>query len=286
MRCLKCGFSNPPQRETCSKCGLPLARIDSDTLSSEVPLSKEKKSERPVSEWRQEVVEKAKAYGERKRTLTTPPRPLKEQEEEGEEPEKAPVKVAPSGATPRSTSPEPTPDTGRPSEVSALRNVTPPVIPQAMEIQAGDVADWNRFDVDSETQDAHPVRLWKRGASLLIDSTIIIVLIGGSVLVAGRLLAYDWRAFVQNTWTSLLELSLLFHCLYYAYFYKTSRQTPGQVFFSLELRDTFSSEIPLTKILIRWTALVFLNFLNLLPAIRKKPLLLDQLSGTEIRSLK
>jgi uncharacterized RDD family membrane protein YckC len=91
----------------------------------------------------------------------------------------------------------------------------------------------------------------------------------------------------KGSWPALLGVFLLAHCLYYVYFYSTSRQTPGQVFVALELRDPLSSRISLQRILVRWLSMVILNVLNFIPLISKKNyLLLDQFSGTEIRSLK
>jgi uncharacterized RDD family membrane protein YckC len=129
--------------------------------------------------------------------------------------------------------------------------------------------------------------LGRRTKAFILDTMIVIVLYFLFLYLGYRFLNFDFRSFLSVSWKSLLQIFLLTHFLYYLYFYKISRQTPGQVFFALELRDPFSSQIGLGKILLRWLCLVFLNILNLLPLLTQhKFLLLDRLSGTEIRSLK
>jgi hypothetical protein len=128
--------------------------------------------------------------------------------------------------------------------------------------------------------------LWRRIAAGTIDHTIIIVLLfvflGGFSLFSGQ----PMETLIRS-WGTTVPIFLFIHLVYHLYFYRSARQTPGMVFLSLELRDPSASVIPLTKILSRWVSLVVLNVFNFIPALKGKHyLLLDQISGTELRSFK
>lgn len=166
-----------------------------------------------------------------------------------------------------------------PPEPSQPRQILPPVDLS--------VEDLTGLDLEfSEPPETPPPLLLRRGGSLLVDSTLLVVLHGCLVYLVSRIISYRFDELVRSAWTPLVLVFLLFHFVYYAYFYRTSRQTPGQVFFKIELRDPFSSRISFGKITIRWLCLIVLGVLNLIPMMVHKPLLLDQLSHTEVRSLK
>src|SRR5262249_30959670 len=78
----------------------------------------------------------------------------------------------------------------------------------------------------------------RRTAAFLIDTIVL----AGSYVALGyaysALMQDDVRVLLRSAWPAICELFLLVHFLYYLYFYSTSRQTPGQVFFSIELRDS------------------------------------------------
>lgn len=144
------------------------------------------------------------------------------------------------------------------------------------------------MEVDSSesTPEPPPRLLFRRACSLLLDSIILVVLHLALIYLVSQIISHPFQDLVTAAWIPLVSIFLLFHYVYYLYFYKTSRQTPGQVFLAIELRDPLSSRISFVKITIRWLSLVLLSVLNLAPALVGKPLLLDQLSRTEIRSLK
>lgn len=146
------------------------------------------------------------------------------------------------------------------------------------------------MDMDVDPAEAPPKRpprlLFRRACSLLLDSTFLVVLHAALIYLVSQIISHPFEELARGASIPLLSIFLLFHYVYYAYFYKTSRQTPGQVFFAIELRDPLSSRISLAKITIRWLSLVLLNIVNLVPVVLGKALLLDQLSRTEIRSLK
>ncbi len=245
---------------------------DKDTEDSAVP------------DWRREVSEKARAFGEKKKLLTTPQRPLDETRQEMAEPsDPLTTQDSPESDTPLSPSsgiePEPRMILQTPEPESSV-DLAPRVRPQ----------DWiapEPLEKHDSVQTGKQHFLGRRTASFLIDHTIIIVLSLLLLYVCGLIIGYDSWTVIRTAWVPLLGVFLLFHFMYYAYFYKTSRQTPGQVFFNLELRHASSSYIPFLKIFVRWMAMIFLNVFNFIPlAMKDGHLLLDQLSQTEIRSLK
>src|SRR5262245_14374141 len=73
MKCPKCGFTPSRPATRCVRCG---TSFPEEQLSIEPEPVLQAKA--VVPEWRKEVTRKAREYGERKKILTTPPRPLKE----------------------------------------------------------------------------------------------------------------------------------------------------------------------------------------------------------------
>ena len=263
MNCPGCGYSNPEKIEHCRRCG--------SLLISE-----------PVPEWRKEVAEKVRAYGDRKKRLTTPPGPLREQVTNEE---LAPVSPETSPAPPTP------PPVDRPSP--PVRIPPRPVVPREEPATAQHSANhppveiWsNDLDSDSEIEDASGLFLGRRCAAFLIDHGILGIMFSAILFCVSVWLRMGSLQLLKVAWPSALGIFLLIHFLYYVYFYITSRQTPGQVFLSLELKDPSSMQIPLLKIMLRWLAMIGFSLLNLLPVLFGKKLLLDDISGTEIRSLR
>jgi uncharacterized RDD family membrane protein YckC len=247
-----------------------------------------------LPEWKKEVAEKVKAYGERKKRLTTPPQPLKENGTSARH-QQIPVKQTISLAEePESfTLPKPPlkpvrneknkPDLPPPPAVD-------PVEQPAVEIWPEDIQELSRLEKlslqETEEEDSSgKTYLLRRFGAGLIDHMILVaissvILFGFSVFLNQTM---EWL--VLSAWKGSLSLFLLVHFLYHLYFYRTSRQTPGMLFMSLELRDPVLSSIPLSKIILRWIFFVVLNMINFLPLLfGRQYLLLDRLSGTEIRS--
>lgn len=275
MKCPRCGFFTPAPNPQCSKCGFRLPRKNKSEEHDEPQPS-------AVPEWRREVSEKARAFGERKKLLTTPPRPLKET------PEETPARTEMELPI-RSNELEIPVDPHRPDQEPRvlLQNpeqdstVDPPprIIPQ----------DWLGLD-DSEGSSetsGKSLLLGRRASAFVVDHAILITLNVLLFYVCSMMIHYEPLTLIQTAWLPLGGVFLLFHFIYYAYFYKTSRQTPGQVFFGLEIRDAGTTNVSFGKIVVRWASMVFLNVLNFIPLTMKDgQLLLDQLSGTEIRSMK
>jgi hypothetical protein len=139
--------------------------------------------------------------------------------------------------------------------------------------------------LEEETEAEAPLHFWRRTASLLVDHAILGVIIFVVSFISREFFNYDLQS--QLAPLPLFSGLLFFHFLYYFYFLKTARQTPGQVFFSLEVREPLSGSIGAGKIFYRWISLVFLNVLNVLPLLfGKKFFLMDRLSGTDVRSMK
>jgi uncharacterized RDD family membrane protein YckC len=299
MKCPKCGFIPSRPATRCVRCGTSYPEQQQQLSIDPEPVLQATTA--AVPEWRKEVTRKAREYGERKKILTTPPRPLKEQVSDPEPPVQQerilsrversvpriePVVPAISTAT---IEPEPPPMS---SEVfqNPLKASPPPVIREAppvrrIELDFEEVLPLE-IEVETENADDHPLYIGRRFAALLSDHVIIIGVIF-AVMFFSRLLGYDLRIQLQSSPFPMIAGMLLFHFLYYFYFHKTARQTPGQVFLSLEIRNPGSGSISTPKIVGRWAAMVFLNVFNLVPLfLGKKFLLLDYLSGTEVRSFK
>lgn len=231
-----------------------------------------------LPEWKKEVAEKVKAYGERKKRLTTPPQPIKEtiEAERVQEPElktAAPLHLD--------------------SVTEAKEAVFQPleaVIPSTFEVWSEDLKDFPRIEegVEFEREEATPSAapyLMRRIVAGLIDHAILVVLLVIVLFPFSFVLGESMEWLVLYMWKATLSLFLLLHFLYQLYFLRSSRQTPGMLFVSLELRDPGDQTIPVGKIIVRWLTFMFLNVFNLLPALLGKPYLLhDHISNTEMRS--
>lgn len=257
MKCRICGNENSPGDLICSLCDAPLNLSLPDAESS---------AAEHAPEWKKEVIRKVRAYSERKKKLITPPYP--------ETPEPAPTEEA------RFSDAEPEP-------VQVFRPAERPRVAQApsqpLEIWAGDLND---EDLGPEEQRAESLYLARRAGALFVDSLLLVTL-----LTCGYFLISYWfdelQVFASQNPLPFLSFILGCHALYYVSFYGTSRQTPGQVLFSLELRAESSAYVPLSRILLRWGLFWLLHLLNLLPLLfGRKYLYLDLLSGTVIRSLR
>lgn len=303
MKCPKCGFTPSRPATRCVRCGTTYPEPQQLSIEPEPVLQ----AAATVPEWRKEVTRKAREYGERKKILTTPPRPLKEQDSEPAvqqqrtvprferiAPRVEPVlprvePIAPRVEVSGAIEPEPhiTPEVLPPP----LKTSPPPLVrePQPIrriELDLEEVLPLE-VEVESETSEEHPLYIGRRFAALLSDHVIMIGLVFAVSFFSRVVLGYDLRTKFESSALPFIGALLLFHFLYYFYFHKTSRQTPGQVFLSLEIRSPSSGSISAGKIIGRWVALVFLNIFNIMPLFfGKKFLLLDLLSGTEVRSFK
>jgi uncharacterized RDD family membrane protein YckC len=318
MQCPKCGSLNPDSREQCSRCGAPL----SETISAAT-----------VPDWRKEVTKKVKAYGDRKRSLTTPPGPIKErtvalddmpepaavEEREVLEEELKPAieppkpsafqrkrdSIAPSSPPQPPRWPAPNQNSSTGSELHAKSKK----LSEGIDIWKDDLVSEEVIEEEEEPQELRGLKeasrkllvdsdlesprvsetyFWRRTAAFFIDSVVLCGAYAALVYGYSALMQDDVIPLIRAAWPSICELLLLAHFLYYLYFYSTSRQTPGQVFFSIELRESGGGpDIPFHKILVRWLSMVLFNLFNLLPLLfGKSHLLMDQISGTEIRALK
>lgn len=297
MQCPKCGSLNPDTREQCSRCGGVLSAANST---------------RPVPDWRKEVTRKVKAYDERKKTLTTPPGPIKDKNvivQDLPTPPAEVKEVPPSLQESKRSFFE--------SRLKERKAVAPPPPPAAIVSTDAVVEDldiWNNDLVTEEPPkeivevpeerrarefrkpfvelEPEPARagqsyFWRRTSAFLVDSLALLGTSSVLLYVYAVFMQDDVISLLRTAWPAIGELFLLAHFLYYLYFYSTSRQTPGQVFFSIELRDLGGRDIPFHKILVRWLSMVLFNILNLLPLFfGKTQFLLDIISGTEIRALK
>ena len=285
------------------------------------------KSDSP--EWKKEIAEKVKAYGERKRRLMTPPAPLKQDLDDSPQ-EKIEKKHVPVYVKPVEVKlPDPIPVYVKPPEVKVpdpvKEEIPEPVIieppaPVIVERHAPPIQEakpappqsaaepftpppavevWTE-DLDSFTQVEEPFDPMaeetaatgapytsRRIVAGIIDHTILIVLMivfmGAFSLLTGE----SMEAQMASPWRVTFPAFLICHCIYFLYFFRATRQTPGMVFLSLELRDPGSSTIPFGKVLARWIAMIGLNVFNFIPVLLGKNfLLMDLLSATEMRSFK
>jgi uncharacterized RDD family membrane protein YckC len=284
MKCPKCGFTNNRPGTRCLKCGSPYPHqqllIESERMQE---------SDSAVPDWRKEVTRKAREYGERKKILTTPPRPLKEHAD-GPEPSDRRPPILPTVEVSAAIEPEP-------ARIShevfhpPLNTVAPPLPREPLPRRRLEL-DLSEFlppplELESEATEAPSLYMGRRFAALLVDHAILIGFGFAVMFFFREVLSYDLRTKFETAWLPIIGAMLLFHFLYYFYFHKTSRQTPGLLFLSLEIRNPSGGSISSGKVFGRWACLVFLNFLNLLPLFfGKKFLLLDLLSSTEVRSFK
>jgi uncharacterized RDD family membrane protein YckC len=301
MQCPKCGSLNPETRDHCGRCGAPLS-IAAPTVA--------------LPDWRKEVTRKVKAYGDRKRTLTTPPGPIKGKAvavDELPEPEPHAAREIPLRGVekPPAVTEKPRPSTSLPPRRPVLPPRPEPPPHGHLEVWKDDVASNEleeekiesveppelrglkeasrkmMLEPDFETTRAGASYFWRRAAAFCIDMVVLTGSYAALLYAYTALIQDDVMQVIFNAWPAIIELFLLVHFLYYLYFYSTSRQTPGQVFFSIELRDAGGPDIPFHKILTRWLSMVILNLFNILPVLfGKNQLLMDVISGTEIRALK
>jgi uncharacterized RDD family membrane protein YckC len=286
MKCPKCGFTNNRSGTRCVKCGNPFPEQQQLSIEPE-PAQQTKPS---VPDWRQEVIRKAREYGERKKILTTPPRPLKEHANDPEpsirhEPIAPAVEVSTATIEPERTriTPGVFPPTLKTSPQALLREPQPR---RRLELDLDGILPPG-IELESDTNEEHPLNIGRRFAALLVDHAILIGLTFAVIFFFREVLSYDLRTKFESAWFPIIAAMMLFHFLYYFYFHTTSRQTPGQVFLSLEIRNPSGGSISAGTVFGRWAALVFLNVFNLVPLfLGKNFLLLDLLSGTEVRSFK
>lgn len=264
----------------------------------------------PVStqlpEWKKEVAEKVKAYGERKKKLTTPPHPLKENNDhendqeivlkpslnmvEEQETSSASRVAAKKGRDQVRTSPPPAENSPAPAEleiwtqdVENILHAGPPATAAGQEWRA----TFETLDEEEAEESAnvkHPFLL-RRLAAGAVDSIIIATLTIAVLFGLALFMDQTMEWMILSRWKGSLGLFLLLHFIYHLYFFRSSRQTPGLLFVSLELRDPVLTSIPWSKLLFRWFLFVFLNVFNFVPLVLGKDyLLLDRLSNTQIRS--
>ena len=255
-----------------------------------------------LPEWKKEVAEKVKAYGERKKRLTTPPHPLRQNNDNHTQIEQIPVKPAvpylrpaPSAeltraeavSQPQAKPPETKPLENKSSFFSSAE--TAPSQP-AVEVWTQDVQGLVDLEALAQGDDSNAVPgpyLMRRVLASVIDNAMLIIVTAALLFGFSFFMNTPVEWLIFSSWKGTLLLFLLIHFLYYLYFLRASRQTPGMLFVSLEVRDPSIHSVPIGKIIVRWFAMVLLNVVNMLPAIQGKHfLLLDQLSGTEVRSFK
>jgi uncharacterized RDD family membrane protein YckC len=239
----------------------------------------------PVStqlpEWKREVAEKVKAYGERKKRLTTPPEPIKEKIE--------PKPVAEQVVQ----NPEPvlreTPVYLEPEAKEVVFQPIETVTQSTFEVWTEDLEGFSGVE-GRDTEEEQAGRsgapyLFRRIGADLIDHALLLLMLVIVLFPFSFALGESMEWLIVNTWGATFALYLLMHFLYHLYFFRSSRQTPGMLFVSLELRDPGGQTIAVGKIIVRWLACIFLNVFNFLPALFGKPYLLhDHISNTEMRS--
>jgi uncharacterized RDD family membrane protein YckC len=306
MKCPKCGFTPSRPATRCVRCGTSYPEQHQLEIEPEPVLQ----ATAAIPDWRKEVTRKAREFGERKKILTTPPRPLKEQSNDSEPPRKQervvsrPARIVPNvePTLPRvepvlpgvqiSVAMEPEPQFTSENLAPPIKTSPPPLIrePQRtrrIELDLVEEVLPLEVEVESENAEEHPLYIGRRFAALLSDHVIMIGLIFAVWFFLRLVLSFDVRTKLESSSVLILGGVLLFHFFYYFYFHKTSRQTPGQVFLSLEIRNPSSGSISVSQIIGRWAALVFLNIFNIMPLFfGKNFLLLDYLSATEVRSFK
>lgn len=235
----------------------------------------------PVStqlpEWKREVAEKVKAYGERKKRLTTPPEPIKE-------------KIEPPIVQERVQNPEPVlPEPPLYLETEVKEVVFQPietVTESTFEVWTEDLQ--NIEGIESDEEEASRSRapyVFRRIVAGLIDHALLLLMLVIILFPISFVLGESMEWLIVNTWKATLALYLLIHFLYHLYFFRSSRQTPGMLFVSLELRDPGGQTIAVGKIIVRWFTCIIFNVFNFVPAVLGKPYLLhDHISNTEMRS--
>jgi len=255
---------------------------------------REMKSETP--EWKKEIAEKVKAYGERKKRLITPPGPIKETADLPEQLKEPSVPVYAKTVEPAREEKVETVLVEKPAaeakSVPPLQPAPEPLIHPSVEVWTADLETVPPFDaslglIAEEPASAGAPYASRRLVAGIIDHTILIVLMivfmGAYSLLTGEAM----EAQIASPWRVTLPAFLICHCIYFLYFFRATRPTPGMVFLSLELRDPGSSVIPFGKVLVRWLFMVIVNVFNFVPVLLgKKFLVMDLISTTEMRSFK
>jgi uncharacterized RDD family membrane protein YckC len=243
-----------------------------------------------LPEWKKEVAEKVKAYGERKKRLTTPPYPIKETNQTQPAYNTPVQSVAPIRDLHPVIEEHPAPVIREdPAKEPHFATPAEAVASSAFEIWPEDIQGLAPAPTkeESEQSDASGSYLFRRLLAGCVDHAILILFTAMILYGVSFMIGESIQQLILTRWKVSLPLFLLMHFIYYLYFYRVSRQTPGMLFVSLELRDPVVSVIPVGKIIVRWFAFVLLNIFNFLPVVLgKKSLLLDRISGTEMRSFK
>ena len=265
-------------------------------------MRKESPVDTQLPEWKKEIAEKVKAYEERKKRLTTPPHPLKNSALQNQEeipvkqpsPPVVPVDEAPvsrSSVIPqrehikRVVQAQITPAESNlevwTEDVESVLPVNPLAIKPDHQ-QQGIVKE----DFDEEGAVPRPqLYLLRRAVALAVDHVMLITVAAVLLFVFAFFLNQSLQSLVLSRWKGSLGLFLTLHCAYHLYFWRGSRQTPGMLFVSLELRDPVLSTIGFGKLVVRWLLLVVLGPLNLVPVIIGKDfVIMDQITNTRIRS--
>jgi|GEM_PF-3453311 len=245
-------------------------------------------------EWKKEIAEKVKAYGERKKRLITPPGPVLESIDPPLNTREVPV--VPSYSKPQEPVfqqiQEQHPETPLREPKPSPSLPTEPLHPPSLEVWTDDLRGVSEFEqVLVQAQEEHSVAggpyTGRRLLAGLIDHTILVILLLVFLGAFSILTGESIDAQLISPWKVTIPAFLIFHFIYYVYFFRATRQTPGMVFLSLELRDPVSSVIPVGKVLARWISMLVINVFNLLPVLIGKPfLLMDLISATEMRSFK
>ena len=233
----------------------------------------------PVSaqlpEWKREVAEKVKAYGERKKRLTTPPEPIKETIE-------PPIVQEQVVQNPEPVLREP--------PVYLEAEVKEVVFQPIETVNESTFEVWTEDLEGTETEEELTGRsrapyVLRRIVAGLIDHALLLLMLVIVLFPFSFVLGESMEWLIVNTWKATLGLYLLMHFLYHLYFFRSSRQTPGMLFVSLELRDPGGQTIAVGKIIVRWFTCIVLNVFNFVPALLGKPYLLhDHIANTEMRS--
>jgi uncharacterized RDD family membrane protein YckC len=304
MKCPHCGHVMSERRKRCGQCGSLLSAVRTEPSAAslrEVSGSQTEPEEQKITEpeWRKEISQKVRAYGEKKKYLTTPPGPLKDQAGQDSESRGGPDTRESSHAGSSAQSARQRPASAAQKSNGSGRSATKSSTFATPHTQGSVPAGQSRADLKSAdlprefppelepTEEPAPGQLYliRRAGALLIDSVLFSVVSFAGFWFYSWLLNRNWQEVLSQKSLATAGVFLLAHCLYYLYFYKTSRQTPGQVFFGLELKDPTSRSISTGKIILRWGAMVLLNIFNFLPlAFGKRYLILDRISETEIRS--
>jgi hypothetical protein len=187
--------------------------------TSNLIVHREMKAETP--EWKKEVAEKVKAYGERKKRLTTPPGPIKENETSEPEPKRelTPIPVFKKNAEPVIERYEPEIEEASAADPKPeVHSATQDVQHDSFEVWTEDLdgieaahAEENLFTKETPVTPG-PYTL-RRIAAGLIDHTILIVLwlafIGGFSVVTHESI----DSILKTAWSVTIPVFLLIHCV-------------------------------------------------------------------------